>query len=271
MTSAVILGMIVTMFTEAQERTRAISLYSFVAAAGASIGLLAGGVLTELLDWHWIFFVNVPIGIVTAHPGRAPDQGRRRPGARQGGGRPRRDPGDRCPDARRLRDRRGARRTAGRSAAHAGLRLGRRASALAAFLALEARLENPILPLRLLRMRTPGGLERRARDDGHRACTGASSWAPSTSSACRATARVADRARRSCRWTLVVAALSVGPTANLVRRFGAGRPLLAGLVDHGRRPARALDRRRRRPATSRRCSWPSCSWASAPGRRSCRC
>ena len=65
MTSAVILGMIVTMFTEPRERTRAISLYSFVAAAGASIGLLAGGVLTELLDWHWIFFVNVPIGIVT--------------------------------------------------------------------------------------------------------------------------------------------------------------------------------------------------------------
>jgi MFS family permease len=47
MTSAVILGMIVTMFTEPRERTRAISLYSFVASAGASIGLLAGGVLTE--------------------------------------------------------------------------------------------------------------------------------------------------------------------------------------------------------------------------------
>jgi EmrB/QacA subfamily drug resistance transporter len=66
MTSAVILGMIVTMFTEPRERTRAISLYSFVAAAGASIGLLAGGVLTEALNWHWIFFVNVPIGLVTA-------------------------------------------------------------------------------------------------------------------------------------------------------------------------------------------------------------
>ncbi len=65
MTSAVILGMIVTMFTEARERTRAISLYSFVASAGASIGLLAGGVLTEALNWHWIFFVNLPIGIVT--------------------------------------------------------------------------------------------------------------------------------------------------------------------------------------------------------------
>jgi predicted MFS family arabinose efflux permease len=65
MTSAVILGMIVTMFTEPRERTRAISLYSFVASAGASIGLLAGGILTETLNWHWIFFVNVPIGIVT--------------------------------------------------------------------------------------------------------------------------------------------------------------------------------------------------------------
>ncbi len=65
LTSAVILGMIVTMFTEPRERTRAISLYSFVASAGASIGLLAGGVLTEALNWHWIFFVNIPIGIVT--------------------------------------------------------------------------------------------------------------------------------------------------------------------------------------------------------------
>jgi EmrB/QacA subfamily drug resistance transporter len=65
MTSAVILGMIVTMFTEPRERTQAISLYSFVASAGASIGLLAGGILTEALNWHWIFFVNVPIGVVT--------------------------------------------------------------------------------------------------------------------------------------------------------------------------------------------------------------
>src|SRR3954469_3782314 len=66
MTSSVILGMIVTMFSEPRERTRAISLYSFVASAGASAGLLAGGILTQSLNWHWIFFVNVPIGIVTA-------------------------------------------------------------------------------------------------------------------------------------------------------------------------------------------------------------
>jgi EmrB/QacA subfamily drug resistance transporter len=65
LTSAVILGMIVTMFPEPGEQARAIGIYSFVAAAGASIGLLAGGVLTQALSWHWIFFVNLPIGLVT--------------------------------------------------------------------------------------------------------------------------------------------------------------------------------------------------------------
>jgi EmrB/QacA subfamily drug resistance transporter len=64
MTSAVILGMIVTMFPQARERARAIGVFSFVASAGGSIGLLAGGVITDLVSWHWIFFVNVPIGIV---------------------------------------------------------------------------------------------------------------------------------------------------------------------------------------------------------------
>jgi MFS family permease len=62
----VILGMIVTMFPEPREQAKAIGVFSFVASAGASIGLLAGGVLTEALDWHWIFFVNVPIGIAAA-------------------------------------------------------------------------------------------------------------------------------------------------------------------------------------------------------------
>jgi EmrB/QacA subfamily drug resistance transporter len=61
--SAVILGMIVTMFPDPREQAKAIGVYSFVASAGASIGLLAGGILTEAINWHWIFFVNVPIGI----------------------------------------------------------------------------------------------------------------------------------------------------------------------------------------------------------------
>jgi EmrB/QacA subfamily drug resistance transporter len=64
--SAVILGMIVTMFPEPREQAKAIGVYSFVASAGGSIGLLAGGVLTEAINWHWIFFINLPIGLATA-------------------------------------------------------------------------------------------------------------------------------------------------------------------------------------------------------------
>jgi EmrB/QacA subfamily drug resistance transporter len=64
--SAVVLGMIVTMFPEPREQAKAIGVYGFVASAGGSIGLLAGGVLTEAINWHWIFFVNVPIGVATA-------------------------------------------------------------------------------------------------------------------------------------------------------------------------------------------------------------
>jgi EmrB/QacA subfamily drug resistance transporter len=65
LTSAVILGMIVTMFPERGEQAKAIGVYSFVASAGGSIGLLAGGAITEVINWHWIFFVNLPIAIGT--------------------------------------------------------------------------------------------------------------------------------------------------------------------------------------------------------------
>ena len=65
LTSSVILGIIITMFTQPGEQAKAIGVFSFVASAGASIGLLAGGVLTQGIDWHWIFYVNVPIGVAT--------------------------------------------------------------------------------------------------------------------------------------------------------------------------------------------------------------
>jgi EmrB/QacA subfamily drug resistance transporter len=66
MTSAVILGMIVTMFPEPREQARAIGAFAFVASAGGAIGLLAGGVLTQTINWHWIFFINIPLGGLTA-------------------------------------------------------------------------------------------------------------------------------------------------------------------------------------------------------------
>jgi EmrB/QacA subfamily drug resistance transporter len=64
--SAVILGMIVTMFPEPAAQAKAIGVFGFVASAGGSIGLLAGGVLTEAISWHWIFIINLPIGVLVA-------------------------------------------------------------------------------------------------------------------------------------------------------------------------------------------------------------
>jgi EmrB/QacA subfamily drug resistance transporter len=60
--SAVGLSLVMTLFTEPAERAKAMGVVGFVAAGGGSIGVLAGGVLTDLLDWHWIFLVNIPVG-----------------------------------------------------------------------------------------------------------------------------------------------------------------------------------------------------------------
>jgi EmrB/QacA subfamily drug resistance transporter len=63
MAAAVSLGILVTLFQAPAERARAIAVFSFTGAAGASIGQVLGGVLTEALNWHWIFFINLPIGL----------------------------------------------------------------------------------------------------------------------------------------------------------------------------------------------------------------
>ena len=95
--------MIVTMFPELREQARAIGVYSFVASAGASIGLLAGGAIMEAIIWHWIFFVNRggsggrgragersrPIGGCLAARAESGDVERHRRGRRREGGRPR--------------------------------------------------------------------------------------------------------------------------------------------------------------------------------------
>ncbi|WP_354699472.1 Multidrug resistance protein Stp [Paraconexibacter sp. AEG42_29] len=65
LTSSVVLGMIVMMFPEPKEQAKAIGVFGFVAAGGGSVGLLAGGILTDAISWHWIFLVNIPIGIAT--------------------------------------------------------------------------------------------------------------------------------------------------------------------------------------------------------------
>jgi EmrB/QacA subfamily drug resistance transporter len=61
--SAVALSLMMTLFTEPAERAKAMGVFGFVASGGGSLGVLLGGVLTDVLDWHWIFLVNVPVGI----------------------------------------------------------------------------------------------------------------------------------------------------------------------------------------------------------------
>jgi EmrB/QacA subfamily drug resistance transporter len=78
MAAAVSLGILVTLFTEPRERAKAIAIFSFTGAAGASIGQVLGGVLTDVLNWHWIFLINLPIGLATialAKPALPADRG----------------------------------------------------------------------------------------------------------------------------------------------------------------------------------------------------
>ncbi|MFC5213260.1 MFS transporter [Streptomyces coerulescens] len=78
MTSAVVLGMLVALFPEPREQARAIAVFSAVGAAGGALGTFLGGALTEALNWHWIFLINLPIGVaawLAAVRILAPDRG----------------------------------------------------------------------------------------------------------------------------------------------------------------------------------------------------
>src|SRR3954447_1490408 len=62
--SAVSLSLMMSLFTEPSDRAKAMGLFGFVASGGGSLGVVLGGVLTDVLDWHWIFLVNLPIGVL---------------------------------------------------------------------------------------------------------------------------------------------------------------------------------------------------------------
>jgi len=65
LTASVILGMVISMFSDPYEQAKALGVYSCVISAGSSLGVVLGGVVTQLIGWHWIFYINVPIGLIT--------------------------------------------------------------------------------------------------------------------------------------------------------------------------------------------------------------
>ena len=241
-------------------------MYAFVSAGGGSIGLLAGGALTQSLDWHWIFFVNVPIGVLAFLLGSALIE--ENEGIGLAGG----------VDVLgsvliTLATMLGAfaivksseygllsARTLGVGGASLAL--------LGAFLALESRLANPIMPLRILRLRMLMGsslvrgllvtgmfsafflgslyLERVL---GYDAIETGLAFMPLTAS---------------------IAVMSMGVSARAMARFGALRTSRSAW--RRSRPACCCSRARAcTPATSPGCSSRSCCSGSAPAPRSCRC
>jgi EmrB/QacA subfamily drug resistance transporter len=224
--SAAVLALLITEFPKPSERAIAMSVYTFIVSSGGSIGLLAGGVLTQSLSWHWIFFINLPIGIVTFVLGRALITETDRPGLGQGV------------------DVLGALLVTvslmlgvyaivkateyGWVSAHTLGFGGAALALLAAFVAVESRIANPMFPLRILRV--PGlaassvvraflvtgmfstfllGVLYLQHVHGYGALETGLAFLP---------------------LTLIMGLMSLGVTARLMGRFGPLRVLLVGLA-----------------------------------------
>ena len=224
--ASVILAIIITEFPLPSERARAMSAYMFVSVAGGSLGLLAGGLLTQALSWHWVFFVNLPIGVAAFMLGRLLI------------------PADKGLGLGHGVDWAGSLLVTGslmsaiyaivQATSHgwissATVGFGALAVALmAAFLALEARIENPIMPLRILRVR---GLVNASVVRSFLVTGMYSSFFLGTLylehvrhySALQTGAAFLP-------WTLTVAVLSRGITARWVERFGPLRVLTMGMA-----------------------------------------
>jgi EmrB/QacA subfamily drug resistance transporter len=223
--SAVALSLMVTLFTEHGERAKAMGIFGFVASGGGTIGVVLGGVLTDVLDWHWIFLVNVPIGaLVVALTLRLL-------------------PGARGPAAGGRLDAAGALTVTGAlmlavyaivngnqygwtSARTVGL-LAAAVVLFAGFLGIEARVRSPLMPLRLFRLRnlaTANGV--------------AVLWAGAMFAwfflAALYLKQVLGYSPLAVGLSflpanLIMGALSIGLSAKLVMRFGIRRPLAVGL------------------------------------------
>jgi EmrB/QacA subfamily drug resistance transporter len=227
LSASVILAIVVTEFPEPAERARAMSAYVFTAVAGGSLGLLAGGALTQALDWHWIFFVNLPIGAATLALGRTLI------------------PADPAPVEREGRiDWLGSglvtislmtavyaivqATSHGWSSLQVLGFLTVAAVLMAAFLAQEARVKNPIMPLRILRL---PGLFGSNVVRGLLVTAMYSTFFLGTLYLEHVLHYSALRTGMAfLPWTITVGVLSLGVTARLVARFGAKGVLIPGML-----------------------------------------
>jgi EmrB/QacA subfamily drug resistance transporter len=224
--SSVIIAMIVTEFRRAADRASAMSVYMFVVTAGGSAGLLAGGLLTQSISWHWIFFVNLPIGLAAFLLGSALIN--ENEGLGLGGGID--GLGSVLVTLAMMVGIYAIVTTTeyGWGSAHT---LGFAAASLAllvAFFALEARLANPIMPLRILRLRSL------TASSGVRAILGAGMFSSFFLGVLYVQHVLGYDAIEAglafLPTTMGVGAMSSGVAARLVRRFGQKQVLFSGLV-----------------------------------------
>jgi EmrB/QacA subfamily drug resistance transporter len=224
--ASVILAIIVTEFPQPNERARAMSAYVFVAVAGGSLGLLAGGALTQALSWHWIFFVNLPIGLATLALGRALIPQDRGLGLGHGVD----WLGSVLVTASLMTGVYaivsatghgwGSPQVLGFGAGAGGL--------MVAFLSLESRIANPIMPMRILRLH---GLIGASVVRGFLVTGMYSTFFLGTlylEHVLHFSALQTGLAFLP--WTVTVGILSLGVTARLVARFGPMRVLIAGMI-----------------------------------------
>ncbi len=226
MQASVILAIIVTEFPLPADRARAMSAYVFVAVAGGSLGLLAGGALTQALSWHWIFFVNLPIGIATIALGRALIPRDAGLGLEHGV--------DWLGSVLVTVSLMTAVYAIVQATSHGWGSLqvlgfgGLAAALMMAFLALEARIENPIMPPRILRVH---GLVGSSVVRGFLVTGMYSTFFLGTLYLEHVRHYSALQTGLAFMpWTVTVGILSLGVTARLVSRFGAMRVLTFGMV-----------------------------------------
>jgi EmrB/QacA subfamily drug resistance transporter len=224
--ASVILAIIVTQFPEAGERARAMSAYVFVSVAGGSLGLLAGGLLTQALSWHWVFFVNLPIGLITFGLGQALLQADRGLGLEHGI--------DWIGSMLVTASLMSAIYAIVEATSHGWISTevlgfgGLAAVLMAAFLALEAGIENPIMPLRILQLR---GLINASLVRGFLVTGMYSTFFLGTLYLEHVRHYGALKTGAAfLPWTITVAMLSQGITARLVKRFGPLPVLVSGMA-----------------------------------------